>query len=52
MKIWCSLTRNPANKWSESCPLWSSFPVAYVSKIFLGKLLLDKNLTVGSCCRK
>jgi hypothetical protein len=40
MKIWCSLTRNPANKWSESCPLWSSFPVAHVSKIFLGKLLI------------
>jgi hypothetical protein len=39
MKIWCSLGRNPANKWSESCALWSSFPVAYVSKIFLGKLL-------------
>jgi hypothetical protein len=39
MKIWCSLSRNPANKWSESCALWSSFPVARVSKIFLGKLL-------------
>ena len=39
MKIWCSLNRNPANKCRESCALWSSFPVAYVSKIFLGKLL-------------
>jgi hypothetical protein len=39
MKIWCTLNRNPANRWCESCALWSSFPVAYVSKIFLGKLL-------------
>ena len=22
----------------QSCPLWSSFPVAYISKLFLGKL--------------
>ena len=39
MKIWCSLNRNPANKRRESCALWSSFPVACVSKVFLGKLL-------------
>jgi hypothetical protein len=29
MKIWCSLNRNPANRWCESWALWSSFPVAY-----------------------
>jgi hypothetical protein len=40
MKIWCTLNRNPANKWSESCALWSSFPVADVSKLFLEKLLI------------
>ena len=45
MKIWCSLNRNPANKCRESWALWSSFPVAYVSKIFLGKLLKDLDLT-------
>ena len=39
MKIWCTLSRNSANKWSESCALWSSFPFADVFKIFLGKLL-------------
>ena len=38
MKIWSSLNRNPANRCRESCALWSSFPVAYVFKIFLGKL--------------
>jgi hypothetical protein len=43
MKIWCSLNRNPANRWCESCALWSSFPVAYVSKIFLGKLLENEH---------
>jgi hypothetical protein len=43
MKIWRSLSRNPANRRRESWALWSSFPVAYVSKIFLGKLL--KNLS-------
>ena len=41
MKIWRSLGRNPANKCCESCALWSSFPVAGVSRIFLGKLLVD-----------
>ena len=37
MKIWRTLSRNPANKWCESCALWSGFPVAYVSKIFFGE---------------
>jgi hypothetical protein len=41
MKIWCSLNSNPANKWCESWALWSSSPVAYFYKIFLGKLLLN-----------
>ena len=27
------------NRWSESCALWSSFPAADVTEIFLGKLL-------------
>ena len=40
MKIWRSLKRNPANGCRESWALWSSFPVAYVPKIFLGKLPL------------
>jgi hypothetical protein len=39
MKMWCSLNRNPANGWRESCALWSSLPVACDTKIFLGKLL-------------
>ena len=39
MKIWCSLNRNPADRCRESCALWSSFPLADVSKIFLGILL-------------
>jgi len=39
MKIWCTLKRNPAHRCCESCALWSSFPVAYVSKMFMGKLL-------------
>jgi hypothetical protein len=39
MKIWGALIRNPANKCRESCALWSSFPVACVSKMLLGKLL-------------
>ena len=41
MKIWRSLNRNPAKRWCESWALWSSFPVAYVEEIFLGKLLLE-----------
>ena len=41
MKIWRTLNRNPTNRCRESCALWSSFPVAYVSTIFLGKLLAD-----------
>jgi len=45
MKIWCRLNGNSANRWRESCALWSSFPVAYVSKIFLGKLLTQYDLT-------
>jgi hypothetical protein len=45
MKIWCFLNRNSANKWRESCALWSSFPVAYVTRIFLGKLLGCYQLT-------
>jgi hypothetical protein len=45
MKIWRSLSRNSVNRWSESCALWSSFPVAYVSEIFLGKLLSQQGLT-------
>jgi hypothetical protein len=44
MKIWCSQNRNPANRWSESCPLWSGFPVAPVTKIFLEKF--SNNQTV------
>ena len=40
-----ALDPDPANKWSESCALWSSFPVAWVAKIFLGKLL-PKPLTL------
>ena len=39
MKMWCSLNRNPANGWRESCALWSSLPVAWVREILLGKLL-------------
>jgi hypothetical protein len=46
MKVWHSLNRNPANRWSESCPLWSSFPVAYVTIIFLRKLLKINGLWV------
>ena len=45
MKIWCTLNRNPANEWRESWALWSSFPVADVSKIFLGKLQESFSLT-------
>jgi hypothetical protein len=40
MKMWCFLNRDSANKWRESCALWRSFPVAYVTRIFLGKLLV------------
>jgi hypothetical protein len=47
MKIWCSLNRNPANRCCESCALWSSFPVADVSKIFLGKLLFSKKVDIN-----
>ena len=50
MKIWCSLNRNPANRCCESWALWSSFPVAGVSKILLGKFLklyiLDSLITL------
>ncbi len=45
MKIWCTLNRNPANRCRESWALWSSFPVAYVSKIFFGNLLYLPPLT-------
>jgi hypothetical protein len=48
MKIWCSLNRNPANKWSESCALWSSFPVAYVSKIFFGETPVKKEALIST----
>ena len=34
MKIWCSLNRDSANRWRESCALWSSLPVVYVIKRF------------------
>jgi hypothetical protein len=44
MKIWSTLNGNPANKCRESCALWSSFPVANVSEIFLGKLRAQVNL--------
>jgi hypothetical protein len=47
MKIWCFLNSNPANRWRESCALWSSFPVAYFTKIFLGKL--QESMGVGEC---
>ena len=47
MKIWCSPNRNPANRWCESWALWSSFPVADISKLFLGKLL-SRNAIAGA----
>ena len=40
MEIWCYLKEYSANQWRESCALWSSFPVAQVTIIFLGKLLI------------
>jgi hypothetical protein len=47
MRIWCILNRNPADRWCESCALWSSFPVADVSNVFLGKLLCYFSLTTA-----
>ena len=38
MKMWRYLYRNTANKWCESCALWSSLPVASITRIFLGKV--------------
>jgi hypothetical protein len=52
MKIWCILNKNPANKCRESCALWSSFPLAYVSKIFMGKLLGILSFTYAESCVK
>ena len=46
MKMWRSLYRKPANRCRESCLLWSSFPVADVSKIFLEKLQFFFPLTL------
>jgi hypothetical protein len=46
MKMWRSLYREPANRCRESCLLWSSFPVADVSKIFLEKLQFFFPLTL------
>ena len=40
MKIWCTLSRNPANRCRESCALWSSFPVGYPGNY----LPVDSNL--------
>ena len=50
MKIWCLLSRNPANRCRESCALWSSFPVADVSKMLLGKLLKAFSLHLRQQC--
>jgi hypothetical protein len=47
MKMWCSLNRNPTNRWRESCALWSSLPVAETTIILLGEHLQSRFLQRG-----